>query len=132
MTMRLYTEEEARALLPEVIVLLERIRDGFRSVRAMQSLVAGDAKRVTADGNSTANPWAEEGADQVTALHDRIQEAAATLERWGLELKDPDRGLVDFFSERDGEVVYLCYLLGERDLLYWHRLADGFAGRRRL
>jgi hypothetical protein len=46
-------------------------------------------------------------------------------------LKDPERGLIDFYSEREGRVVYLCYLLGEPDLLYWHDLDTGFAAASR-
>jgi hypothetical protein len=48
----------------------------------------------------------------------------------GVLLKDFDRGLIDFPALRDdGEEVYLCYLLGEPDIRYWHRIEDGFRGR---
>jgi len=40
--------------------------------------------------------------------------------------------LLDFPAELDGEPVLLCWLEGDRDLLWYHRLDLGFAGRRPL
>ena len=54
----------------------------------------------------------------------------AELEALGVQLKDFDRGLIDFPSLRDGRVVLLCWQLGEGDELeWWHDLEAGFAGR---
>jgi hypothetical protein len=61
------------------------------------------------------------------------EQALAEIERRGIILRDPLRGLVDFPSlHPSGEVVQLCWLLGEDDLGWWHRPEDGFAGRRPL
>ena len=50
----------------------------------------------------------------------------------GAEIKDLDRGLVDFRSLLRGREVYLCWMLGEDDqhIAWWHELEGGFAGRR--
>ncbi len=32
----------------------------------------------------------------------------------------------------DGRLVYLCWKLGEPEVLYWHELDAGFAGRQPL
>ena len=54
----------------------------------------------------------------------------AELEALGVQLKDFERGLVDFPSLRDGRVVLLCWQLGEGDELeWWHDVDAGFAGR---
>ena len=54
----------------------------------------------------------------------------AELETLGVQLKDFERGLVDFPSLRDGRVVLLCWQLGEGDELeWWHDVDAGFAGR---
>lgn len=50
---------------------------------------------------------------------------------WWIE-KDPARGLVDFHHERGGEVVFLCYELAEADIVSWHPIEAGYAGRRPL
>lgn len=56
-------------------------------------------------------------ADQIAA-HARIAEL--------------DAGLVDFPARRDGEQVFLCWQLGERDVAWWHGLDEGFRGRKPL
>jgi hypothetical protein len=53
------------------------------------------------------------------------------LNHRGIELKDLDKGLIDFPSLRtNGEEVYLCYMLGETTIDHWHSLEGGFAGRK--
>jgi hypothetical protein len=50
----------------------------------------------------------------------------------GVQIKDVDRGLVDFPAWRGEEEVFLCWHLGEDRVRYWHDLQSGFAGRREL
>lgn len=48
----------------------------------------------------------------------------------GIEIKDLNRGLIDFPHLRsNGEEVYLCYLLGEPAIIAWHSLEGGFTER---
>ena len=59
-----------------------------------------------------------------------FSEEISELEALGVQLKDLDRGLIDFPSLRDGRVVLLCWQLGEGDELeWWHDMDAGFAGR---
>ena len=45
-------------------------------------------------------------------------------------LKDLESGLVDFYGERAGTMICLCWRLGEAlRVQYWHTLEGGFAGR---
>jgi hypothetical protein len=54
-----------------------------------------------------------------------------TLTRLGIEIKDPTIGLADFPARRaNGEVVYLCWREGEREIVAWHPIVGGFAARR--
>ena len=131
--MRLYTESEARAALADVIPIVTRLREAFVALRALQVSVAAESRGATGDGNLTASAWDEPGAtNRAEELNADLQDAATLLDGLGIEVKDTERGLIDFYSERDGRVVYLCYLLGEPDLLYWHDLDAGFAGRQPL
>lgn len=53
------------------------------------------------------------------------------LNHRGIELKDLDKGLIDFPALRaNGEEVYLCFMLGEKTIDHWHTLEGGFAGRK--
>ena len=63
-----------------------------------------------------------------------LEELVGILERfaaYGVLVKSLEEGLIDFPCIRNpGEEVYLCYRLGEEDILYWHPVESGFAGRR--
>ena len=52
------------------------------------------------------------------------------LHELGILVKDLDSGLVDFPCRREDEDVLLCWRLGEEEVAFWHRLEDGYAGRR--
>ncbi len=131
--MRFYTVEEARAILPAVIEIVERVRQASLELRTMRATQLMDIRGASGDGQLLANPWAaDEGEDSSEAPWKALENGSAELEALGIEIKDADRGLIDFYSSRDGEAVYLCYLLGEPELAYWHSLEDGFAGRRPL
>lgn len=132
--MRLYTVDEAQRLLPEVLPVLERLREAFLALRVLRAAVAAEARGATGDGALLANPWEPESQEnRAEVLNHVLRAAAAQLEKWGIELKDPERGLIDFYHQREeGEVVFLCYVLGETEIAWWHTVDGGFAGRRRL
>jgi hypothetical protein len=50
----------------------------------------------------------------------------------GVELKGAAPLLLDFPADLAGVHVYLCWLEGESELAWYHRVDLGFAGRRRL
>ncbi len=128
-TMQLYTVEEARGLLPRVIPVLERMRDAFLHLRALQAATAAEARGAMGDGHLVHSPLVTGGEDQGEKHRRALSEAATQLEEWGIEVKDPERGLIDFYHRRGGEVVLLCYMLGERGIEFWHTRSGGFAGR---
>ena len=131
--MRHYTLDEAQALLPDVIPVLERLREAFVRLRVLNAAVAAEARGASGDGNLLTPAFAGgKTEDRVTALRTQMRDAVLQLERWSIEVKDPERGLIDFRTMREGEVVYLCYLLGEPAIEWWHGLDAGFAGRQRL
>ncbi|HEY5911947.1 MAG TPA: DUF2203 family protein, partial [Verrucomicrobiae bacterium] len=49
-----------------------------------------------------------------------------------IQVKDLDRGLIDFPALLGGKEVFLCWETGEEDIEYWHDLETGYAGRERL
>jgi hypothetical protein len=130
---RTYTVEEANAALPQVRRLVERIVERFELLPELQ-----EAARVA--DYKTSRPTA--GADEERAyerarraMHDaelELAEDALRLERIGVSLKDAQTGLIDFYSYREGELVELCWKLGEDAVSHWHRIGEGFPGRRPL
>ena len=63
---------------------------------------------------------------------DRMQASVATIDAWGITLRDIGTGLIDFPALVSGRQVWLCWQLDDDDVDWWHALDDGFAGRRRL
>src|SRR5262249_52880238 len=49
-----------------------------------------------------------------------------------IQIKDLDRGLIDFPAIIGGREVFLCWEQDEEDIEYWHDLDTGYAGRERL
>ena len=130
---RTYSVEEANAALPQVRRLVERIVELFELLPELQ-----EAARVADYKTSrpTAGPETEEEYERARrAMHDaelELAEGALRLERIGVALKDAQTGLIDFYSYREGELVELCWKLGEDSVEHWHRIGEGFAGRRQL
>lgn len=60
----------------------------------------------------------------------RLEELVDELSNVGVEMKDYERGLVDFIGRHEGRDVYLCWKLGEERITHWHELNAGFAGRK--
>ena len=131
--MRLYSIEEAREILPRVIPVLEQIRSAFVELRALQAATSASSRGASGDGHLLEDPWEGEGGpDRARELDRQLRRGAGRLQQWGIELKDPEKGLIDFYHEREGQIVFLCYMLGEPGLAWWHDLQSGFAGRQPL
>jgi len=81
------------------------------------------------------DPYQEELAQMEAELEEdtrQLQEYVQELRRLGVEPKSATDGLVDFPAMIDGRLVYLCWKLGEREVLYWHEWDAGYRGRRAL
>lgn len=121
--MKIFTVEEANALLPTVRKILAKIQRAHKRL----SSYAHDAKKA-ADAADQGGGITYGG--RYAALLMELTFETSELEALGVQLKDFDRGLVDFPSLRDGRVVFLCWQIGEGDQLeWWHDVEAGFAGR---
>lgn len=120
---RLFSVDEANAMLENLRPRLERIRDARAIVIASSEQVR---EMVASDGGGVAGEPAYWEAARV--LRAEIEHLAAA----GVVLRDPQAGLVDFLGEVEGRRVWLCWKLGEGSVAHYHELTSGFAGRRRL
>jgi hypothetical protein len=126
-----FTREEAEALLPQVSVVLRKIQDKHASL--LQTEEELDALRLQAAGNG------HHLHDRMMRMQRGLSQHAQSLRKlleelagFGCVLKDPERGLIDFLSLRNGREVYLCWYLGEDRINFWHYPDAGFAGRQPL
>ena len=58
-----------------------------------------------------------------------MRERVEAINEMGVQIKDLDRGLVDWVGLRDGRKVYICWERGEPAIAFWHELDTGFGGR---
>lgn len=126
-----FTREEAEALLPQISVVLLKIQERRKVMQqseeelgALHALSMGNGYHL----HERIAKLQKELAGQIQDLQELINE----LNDFGCELKDPNIGLIDFLSLRDGREIYLCWYLGEERINYWHYLDTGFAGRQPL
>jgi hypothetical protein len=71
-------------------------------------------------------------AETIQREADAISECAEEINAAGAQIKSLEEGLLDFPSRRGGELVLLCWKLGEDEIGYWHGVDEGYAGRRPL
>ena len=126
-----FTREEAETLLPQITVVLHQIQE-YRQAMQQSEEELGDL-HVQAMGNGHHLHGRIAKFQKELAQHlETLQTLIVKLNEFGCVLKDPDMGLIDFLSLRDGREIYLCWLLGEDRINYWHYLDAGFAGRQPL
>ncbi len=128
----LYTPVEATRFIPQLIQLLPELRSVREEiVKAQQKC---DIEELTSFGMVGAA--AEDARGRIEECHNRIHSLERSFERklrffedTGCELKSLDPGLVDFYWEYRGELVFLCWREGEPAIEFWHPLAGGFGSR---
>ena len=129
---RTFTPDEANAALAEVRPLVERMVAAREALLDAQRRQAELVARVASNGGGLTPPDVSAVAAEVQQATAELVAVVEELERLGVQVKDLDRGLVDFPCEHRGRVVLLCWELGEDEVAYWHGEDEGFAGRRPL
>ena len=127
---RLFTAAEANALLAELEPIVARMREAAEAGVRSGEIVQAFARRLEASGGGRPDASEAEAQRELGEAVEQLRESLETLQGLGVQVKDPLRGLIDFPSERDGEIVELCWLHGEPAVSHWHRIGEGFAGRR--
>lgn len=130
---QIFTLAEANAKLPQVRRVLTRLQQLQQAMvdsqRECEALTAS-----LAEGNGHSRRALQDQLDAGRAHQDQLiaemDTALRELDACGALLKDPAVGLVDFYSRRAGELIFLCWRLGEAERIgFWHTLEGGFAGR---
>lgn len=128
--MTTYTVEEANRALPRVRELVARMVQVVRALPDLQDevrIAEYQSRRSAAAEEDTVRLRARQSA--LRSSEREIRETIEALEAMGIQVKDPRAGLVDFPAYREGELVELCWQLGEESVSHWHRVGEGFPGR---
>jgi hypothetical protein len=128
---RTFTLSEAQSLLPILESLLRSAMESKKLIEQVDAELQEVAHRVFLNGGTLLQvvPLARRKAERQKALQ-RVKDAVAEIHATGVQVKDLDIGLLDFPCVVEGEVVLLCWKLGEKDITHWHSTTEGFAGRK--
>ena len=119
-----YSAREAKELLPQVeewLEILVQLRD---QLRKLDQLLKDQLKTGADIGGQRVNEQAKSIA--------KFQQTLSEFRSREIQIKDLDRGLIDFPHLRSGKETFLCWEKGEEDIGYWHELDAGFSGRKPL
>lgn len=130
--MRHFTPAEANAELEHVRPLVERLvatrQEHTRALERQEEL----ERRIRGNGGGIPPAELASATAEVDGIGRRLARLVDEITRHGAEVKDFDSGLIDFPALYGGATVLLCWQLGEAEIGWWHRIEDGFAGRRPL
>jgi hypothetical protein len=130
---RLWTTAEANARIGELEELLPRLKAWVVRLREVHEethrLSEFWGKDVDAPDHADHALKQRLDAEWQNLTH-RMEEAVAGLRKEGIEVKDLESGLVDFYGLQEGEVVFLCWQRGEPRVGFYHSLSGGYSTRR--
>ncbi len=130
---RTFTLSEAQTLLPVVESLLRRAQAAGARTSELEREMQELSRRIFMAGGMHVD--VAQAARRRAEREKTLQEARDTLaemEEIGVQVKDLEKGLLDFPSVMEGQDVLLCWKQGEGEIGYWHTAEDGFAGRKPL
>ena len=116
-----YTIEEARALLPQIRKWFERLDHLGHRLAQLSKRTGGRLNAGEDIGGNSVN-------EEIRCMSE-LREIVNEFRDREIQIKDIERGLIDFPALREGREVFLCWEKEEEDIEHWHELDTGFAGR---
>jgi hypothetical protein len=131
MATRTFTLQDAQMLLPTLESLLRTAIQSKKLIEDVEAELQEIGHRVFLNGGTLVNvvEVARRKAERERAVQ-RAKDAIAEIHATGVQVKDIDIGLLDFPCKVEGEIVLLCWKLGEEKITHWHSTEEGFAGRK--
>ncbi len=114
-----FTIDEANRALPYVARVTDDIAAHYQTVIKLRRRVERPRK---GDDTDALQREYDQAMDRLSTLIDELQQV-------GVELKDFELGLVDFPAVHEDREVCLCWKRGEPEIVAWHEVDGGFAGR---
>lgn len=122
---RTFSLSEARSLIPRLRRMLARVNASRQALVDMREEIDSARNKSELNGGSLLG---SAYLKYMATFTDGIQRVHSL----GVQIKDFQKGLVDFPYEHDGRIVYLCWKVDEDEIAWWHEVDAGFAGRRLL
>jgi hypothetical protein len=119
-----YTVDEAREMIPQLRLWLTELRQHQEKMVTLDDRVG----QLLATGADLGGALVNDSVRQIAG----VQKYLAYFRDLEIQIKDIDRGLVDFPAVIAGREVFLCWEEDEDNIEFWHDLDTGYAGRARL
>ena len=120
---KLFTLQEANSFVPQLLKLVPLIQKLSTSLNNDFPDIKNAREKAKWSGGS------EQVVEYLNAVL-KYNNLMRKVEEMGCEIKGIREGLIDFPSIRDGKEIYLCWRMPEKEILFWHDLHTGFAGRK--
>lgn len=114
--LKYFTPSEAKKTLPLVKKIVQDILDSSKEMRLIADDIGGEVEK---------DPRIQKLADNIDDFMKELEEIGCYFKDWNFQI-----GLVDFPSIINGQEVFLCWRSDEDDILYYHEVDTGFAGRK--
>jgi hypothetical protein len=126
-----FTLSEAQTFLPVLESLLRRAQTSGTRATEIEADLEQLRQRIFLAGGVHVDvvTVARRRAERDKALQE-TKDTLTEIDAIGVQVKDLDKGLLDFPCLLDGQTVLLCWKLGEKEIAYWHSAEEGFAGRK--
>jgi hypothetical protein len=131
MAKKYFTLEEANALIPQLETMLRNLQELKREIQINHHRLQETKLALVNAPNINTDSFFQEEAELEFLIFSADQLLKQILDL-GVEVKDLDTGLCDFYSLYSGQEVYLCWRLGESCIRFWHGIHEGFLGRREI
>lgn len=128
---RVFTIDEAAALLPRLREILPEVQDQKRTLDVLRDELEEMGRAAAGNGHFLAGDLNRKRRE-AQALAERLNKLIGEINEMGCELKGVEEGLIDFPAAREDRTVYLCWKLGEDRIEHWHELDTGFRDRQPL
>ncbi len=129
---KIYTVEEANAMLPWVVEQLENASAAVERLAETRSDLADLDGLTRSNGHGDIDSRLSDARAEASSALDALRGILGEFEERGIPVRDIDSGLIDFPGERDGRKVWLCWRMGELEVGYWHETDTGFINRQPL
>ena len=129
---RYFTLDEANQQVPWLETQLQSIASVRAEMARLRPELEGIVRKGRTNGHSGVDQEIANKRKGIDAVADRLAQLLQEVHDSGIILRDPERGLVDFPALWESREVYLCWLLGESEVQFWHEVDTGFAGRQPL
>jgi hypothetical protein len=131
-TQKLFTPDQANAMLPLVRAIASDLSSLYIDLVERQQRLDHLTSGRQRGANDVYSDELRHMEDELERDKQKLRDLVDELQQLGVQCKDPARGLIDFPCAMDGRTVLLCWKLDEPEVLFWHELDAGFAGRQPL